>query len=249
MDRLTALPVTILPVPKRKLPSVVPISPGKGFTLTEMAVVLAIVTLLIGGMILPLSAQQDIRNVSETQKTLSDITDALYGFAATKTANDGKPYLPCPDTNTTPDGLENRNANGVCVDNDGTTPKQEGSLPWATLGMGRYDAWGNTLRYRVASSFSNSAAGFTLVSVGDLRVCDSSACTSILASGIPAVILSLGKNGAATPSDADELENKDGDSDFVQRPQAASASSFDDIVTWLPPSILIHRMISASKLP
>ena len=48
-----------------------------GFTLTELAVVLMIVALLIGGMLVPLSAQNDIRNVNETQKTLNDIRDAL----------------------------------------------------------------------------------------------------------------------------------------------------------------------------
>jgi prepilin-type N-terminal cleavage/methylation domain-containing protein len=222
-----------------------PTFPQRGFTLTEMAVVLAIITLLIGGMILPMSAQQDIRNVSETQKVLTDVADALYGFAASKAASDGKPYLPCPDTNN--DGAENRTGN--------TCTSAEGTLPWATLGLGRNDAWGNTLRYRVTPAFSNSSIGFTLVSPGDLRICDSSACTSVLASGVPAIIFSLGKNGAATPTDADELKHVRTEAtspadatptDFVQR---TPTGTFDDIVIWLPTSILINRMISAGRLP
>jgi len=206
----------------------------RGFTLTEMAVVLVIASLLIGGMLVPLSAQQDMRYVADTQKQLADISDALYGFAASKT----KPYLPCPDTNA--DGLEDRTGS-TC-----TGSVQEGGLPWATLGIGRQDAWGNPFRYRVAATFSDSSAGFNLSSSGDIRVCEDSACTSALATALPAVFLSSGKNGGATTTNADELENLDGDNDFVQR---SLHGSYDDLVVWLPTTILINRMISAGRLP
>ena len=209
----------------------------RGFTLTEMAVVLVIASLLIGGMIVPLSAQQDMRYVADTQKQFADISDALYGFAASKT----KPYLPCPDTNA--DGLEDRTGS-TC-----TGSVQEGGLPWATLGLGglgRQDAWGNPFRYRVAATFSDSSGGFTLSSLGDLRVCEASACSTPLATALPAVFLSSGKNGAATTTDADELENLDGDNDFVQR---SLNGSYDDLVVWLPTNILINRMISSGRLP
>ena len=42
----------------------------KGFTLTELAIVLVIVALLIGGMLVPLSTQRDIHNTSDTKSTL-----------------------------------------------------------------------------------------------------------------------------------------------------------------------------------
>ncbi len=210
-----------------------------GFSLTEMAVVLVIVALLIGGMILPMSAQQDIRNNSETETTLGNILEALYGFAASHAASDGKPYLPCPDTDS--DGAENRTGN-ACTN-------QSGTLPWADLGLGRQDAWGNTVRYAVTNVFSNNATGFALLSAGNLRICEQAACTTVLASTVPVVVLSLGKNGAATPTDTDQLENTDGDADFVHRTSDSAVTGYDDIVSWLPPSILIHRMISAGKLP
>lgn len=211
----------------------------RGFTLTEMAVVLVIVALLIGGMILPLSAQQDLRHNAETRRLLADVADALHGFAASHSASDGKPFLPCPDTDG--DGAENRSATpGPCTN-------QEGWLPWATLGLGRQDAWGNTLRYRVSAAFSNSATGFTLLTAGDLRVCASSACAAVLGSNLPVIVLSRGKNGAGTPSGADELENLDGDTDFVQ--QDAGAAGFDDLLVWLPPSLLTQRMVAAGRLP
>lgn len=211
----------------------------RGFTLTEMAVVLVIVALLIGGMILPLSAQQDMRYVAETQKQLADISEALYGYAASHAAGDGRPYLPCPDTDG--NGTENRTG-AVCTN-------QEGSLPWADLGLARQDVWGNTFRYRVAAVFSNSTTGFTLMSTGDLRVCTTATCAMTLGINLPAVILSPGKNGAGTTTDADELENLDGDTDFVQRNLSGNATGYDDLVVWLPPSLLLQRMVSAGRLP
>ncbi|MFZ2627403.1 MAG: prepilin-type N-terminal cleavage/methylation domain-containing protein [Rugosibacter sp.] len=210
----------------------------RGFTLIELAIVMFIVALLLGGMLLPLSAQQDIRSQGDTQKQLADINEALLGFAASHSAGDGKPYLPCPDTDN--DGKENRPGN--------TCTNQDGTLPWADLGLGRQDAWNNAFHYRVTAAFSNNATGFVLTSPGDMRVCDTAACTgAILATGIPVVILSRGKNGAATPTNVDEQENLDADTDFVQH--TAANGGFDDIVTWLSPNIIINRMISAGRLP
>jgi prepilin-type N-terminal cleavage/methylation domain-containing protein len=207
----------------------------RGFTLTEMAVVLVIVALLIGGMILPLAAQQELRNVAEAQKLLADVSEALYGYAASHKASDSKPYLPCPDTDG--DGRENRTGNACTL--------QEGTLPWADLGLGRRDAWSNPLRYRVTAVFSNNASGFTLLSNGDLRICENAACTTVIATAVPVVILSPGKNGGGTPANADELENTDLDSDFVQRTHVDGG--YDDVLAWLPASILLNRMISAGQ--
>ena len=52
-----------------------------GFTLIELAIVMFIVALLLGGMLLPLAAQQDVRNFGDTSKILADSRDALLGFA------------------------------------------------------------------------------------------------------------------------------------------------------------------------
>ncbi|MBI4988897.1 MAG: type II secretion system protein [Rhodocyclales bacterium] len=221
---------------------------ARGFTLTEMAVVLVIVALLIASLVIPLSAQQDIRARQETEKALADIREALLGYAASHAAGDGKPYLPCPDTDD--DGLENRTA-GAC-----TGGIQEGRLPWADLGLGRNDAWNNRFRYRVTAAFSNSTAGFTLASAGNLTVCADSACAATIAGNVPAVVLSHGANGAGAfnlsggtnpaPTDANELENTDSDDTLVSR---TSDAGFDDLVTWVPPTVLMNRMITTGKLP
>lgn len=207
-----------------------------GFTLIELAVVLFIITLLIGGMLIPLAAQIDVRDTSEAQKTLSEIRESLIGYAASHSAADGKPYLPCPDTDN--DGIENRVATpGACTN-------AEGQVPWVTLGLGRSDPWGNPYRYRVTPAFANSSSGFLLTTSGILRLCTDSTCGTGVATGIPAVILSKGKNGAGT--DANEVENSDADDDFVSRePDPA----YDDLIVWLSPNILFNRMIAAGRLP
>ena len=52
-----------------------------GFTLTELAVVMAIIALLIGGLLMPLAGQQETRNRQDTEKALAVIQESLIGFA------------------------------------------------------------------------------------------------------------------------------------------------------------------------
>lgn len=73
---------------------------SRGFTLIEVAVVLFIVTILLGSILIPLATQVEQRQISDTQKTLEEIREALIGFAVVNG------YLPCPDTDN--DGTENR---------------------------------------------------------------------------------------------------------------------------------------------
>ena len=110
---------------------------SRGFTLVELAIVLIILALLSGGLMMTLSSQVDQRSYRETQQQLQDIRDALLGYAASHPALDGKPYLPCPDTDG--DGIENRTGN-LCA-------SAGGQFPWVTVGFGNQDAWSNRFRY------------------------------------------------------------------------------------------------------
>lgn len=223
-----------------------------GFTLVELAIVLVIVGLLLGGMMISLSSQTDLRAAADERQQTADVLEALIGYAASRS---GKPYLPCPDTDN--DGVENRSGNACTA--------SEGGIPWVDLGIGRSDAWNNRLRYRVSPAFSNSA-GFILTSSGTLKVCTTQACASadVLGSTLPLVVTSHGKNGRGATndsgninqgpgaSDIDELENLDGDDNFVAHAptQAGSpAGEFDDVVVWLSPNVLFNRMIAAGRLP
>ena len=69
-----------------------PAQPGavRGFTLTELAVVMAIVAFLLGSLMYTLSAQVEQRNFEETRRRLELARELLLSFAITN----GR--LPCP---------------------------------------------------------------------------------------------------------------------------------------------------------
>lgn len=237
----------------------IPNSGVSGFSLIELAIAIFVITLLLGGLLVPLSTQVEQRKFSETQKVLDEIKEALMGYAL---ANG---YLPCPDKTTAAgvgtanDGQEDVNA-GTCV-------TQEGNLPWVTLGLTGYDSWGNRFRYRVDAQFSQRAPTFTLTTTSTtLRVCTTAACTSLLTTisdGPPAIVLSHGKNGYGAinsitgsanpaPTAVDELENTNGNATFVSHPTSTAGSGageFDDIVVWLSREVLLNRMVAAGRLP
>lgn len=235
---------------------------GKGFTLIELAVAIAIITLLLGSLLVPLQTQIEQRQISDTQKALDDFREALLGFAV---ANG---YLPCPDTDN--DGLENVNtATGLC--STISSGIAAGYLPWNTLGVTvNADAWGNRFRYLVNERFSRRSPDTNPISISTslgtyLQVCTTQACSSTLTTRGVAVVLSYGKNGwggqnmnSATgnlntaPTSNDELENTDSDRNVVSHTISAvgsGAGEFDDIVTWLSDYVLFNRMVAAGKLP
>lgn len=245
-----------------------------GFTLIEMAVVLLVVTLLLGGLLVPLSTQIQQRKVSETQQMLDDIKEALIGYAASHVDASNHPYLPCPDV--TNDGVEDRYTTGP---NAGKCNASRGNLPWVTLGTASADSWGNRFRYQAALDFANSNAGFTLGISGNIKIStrDSDKNPLSLATDIPALVMSFGPNGygamhennnaqAAPPAqNSDETTNTAplANPGYLSRTpsalQPAIACSdikpgqpfceFDDMITWLSPNILFNRMIAAGRLP
>lgn len=245
----------------------------RGFSLIEMAVVLLVIVLLLGGLLVPFTTQVEQRRIAETQKALEEVKEALVGYALSHSASATfRPYLPCPDATAQPvpgggtpnDGREDRNGSACAF--------AEGNLPWVDLGVANADAWGNRFHYRVEASFSDSAGGFDLAALGTLRVCedadpgaaDPSCAKGPLADELPAVALSYGKNGYGAvntlggynklPTSTDEIENAGGLSDHtfisdVPRPAGTPAGEFDDLVAWVSPNLLFNRMVAAGRLP
>lgn len=211
-------------------------TPNQGFTLVEMAVVITIVGLLLSGVLMTLSSQRDMKDYVETRNVLALAQESLYGYAATHVATDGRPYLPCPDTNA--DGAEDRTGSACTA--------LEGDLPVADLGLENRDNWNNRFKYRVMANYSDNATGFTLATTGAISVRQTGGGT-VVANNLPAVILSWGKNGATAPTaGTDEAENRDNDTEFVSREITAD---FDDLVVWISPHILANRMVQATRLP
>lgn len=247
-----------------------PTFPSKGFTLVELTIVMLIVALLLGSMLLPLSAQQDVRAYGDTQKIVAEARDALLGFAM---AND---RLPCPASSTS-NGVEDPVGGGTC------NHPHDGFFPAATVGLAPVDSqgylvdgWGSASanRVRYAISAANTSA-FTTASgmkttgmtalTPDLQICTTGvgmttpgtatatcAANTSLATDAVAVIYSLGKNAATAGSGTEETHNPNpqatiaADRAFVSAPQG---SSVDDQVVWLSKSTLFNRMVAAGRLP
>lgn len=219
----------------------------RGFTLIEMAVALVVFALLLGSILVPLSTQVEQRKISDTRKALEEIREALIGFAIIN----GR--LPCPDTDSDPAapgyGLEEAS----CA----TPPTAEGYLPWKTLGVAEFDAWGiqrtsaaspriGDWRYRIDRNF---AVPFTLSSgfgADALTVRNSAAVALTSTSERPiAIVVSAGPN---TTADGQNAEASFEASNGVYQSDVPSAT-FDDILIWISRPILFNRMVAAGKLP
>ena len=230
---------------------------AQGFSLVEMAVVLVIVGLMIGGLLTPLSMQMEQRRTGETQKAMEEAREALMGYAM----RNG--YLPCPAKSAS-NGIEDRSG-VVCTDG-----RREGLLPWATLGVQKLDGWGHPFHYSVTPGYANSQAMFTLQTRRDITIGTRDARGNLVSAteinDIPAVIVSHGKNGNGAVSDsgirsasgsttnADERINAaETGIAFVTRTPSdnpnAPGGEFDDLVLWVSPNILFNRMVSSGALP
>ncbi|MCW8875142.1 MAG: prepilin-type N-terminal cleavage/methylation domain-containing protein [Gammaproteobacteria bacterium] len=210
----------------------------RGFSLVELAVVLLIIGLMLGGLLMPLSTQMENDKREETQATLEAIREALIGYAVING------QLPCHDTNG-----DGQPGPGGC--NSSPNQRNVGGLPYGLLGVSPVDAWGRPWIYAVngeyASGFDLSTPG-NIGGNGDLQVWDGAGCggTRPLGEKLPAIVVSEGKTrfpGAL------EAENRSNSRCFVVAGYIQGATGFDDLLVWLAPGVLFNRMVAAGKLP
>ncbi|HYR06030.1 MAG TPA: prepilin-type N-terminal cleavage/methylation domain-containing protein [Gallionella sp.] len=123
-----------------------------------------------------------------------------------------------------------------------------------TYGYDNNTTYGCVSTHICTPPISPQYASFALCSCGGLNIL-SAATGSNIATNVPVVVVSHGTNGlgAYTTSGqqlpgaaGDEGENADNDNIFVSHD---FAPTFDDLVTWVSPSILFNRMVGAGKLP
>jgi prepilin-type N-terminal cleavage/methylation domain-containing protein len=222
----------------------------RGFSLVEMAIVLAIVALLMAGLLPTISAQIEQGRRTETRKLLEEIQQALIGYAIIHGT------LPCPTTQADPANASYGFADAAC-----TSPAAEGYLPWKTLGVAETDAWGipransgsnwiGYWRYRVEPAFASGVA-FALTTTSnstlDLQVRDNAG-TRLTNTGTTdtpiAIIFSTGPNLTADGQNAsyEQTTNATYQSDTPN-------STFDDMTVWISRPVLFNRMVAAGKLP
>ena len=216
-----------------------------GFSLLEMAVVLIILGLLLGGLLGPLSAQQKTKLQSKANQQLIEIENALLGFAS------AHGYLPCPASSASA-GLEARNGANNCTNEFGFPPAQTLGLQGVRDNNGRLlDPWLAPIRYSLSSVGGWEYAKNIQLngSAADYRVCAESACTNVKAQNVVAVVISLGEDGTTSTTSTDQLENTDGDSTFVSRTFSEGASNeFDDTVRWMSTNILVYQLVNAGRM-
>jgi prepilin-type N-terminal cleavage/methylation domain-containing protein len=243
-----------------------------GFTLIEMTMVLFILALLMTSFLDPLSSRVEQEERNNTQIQLDEIEEIVYGHVLQNN------HLPCPDCSDTTGGCAAATADDGVEDTVDSAGDEEscatlvGNLPWATLGVKGTDDWDNIFTYRITDAFTDrddpdDASGtgesdgtgcaasatqnvsFSLCSDGDITVNDLAVAGSTVASFLPAIVVSHGKNWASSTS-ADEAENTDGDAIFVDKEYSATVGAeFDDMLIWISPHILRTMTVKAGTLP
>ena len=228
-----------------------------GFTLVELAIVLVIIALLTSGLLMGITAQRASAENSDAQRQLENIREALLGYAM---AN-GR--LPCPALANVANTAINA---GVAPNPPCDNALQYGVVPWVTLGLPESDPWGRRFTYFASSKFTAALSGgaqasFTLATgvapdtAGLANIKDTAGSSANIASDLPAVVVSHGSKGAGAwlpdgnqvaGAANDELENANNNLTFVSR---TPGETFDDLVTWIVPSILKSKMVAVGRLP
>jgi prepilin-type N-terminal cleavage/methylation domain-containing protein len=225
----------------------------RGFSLIEIALVLVIVGIALGGIVSALGPQLENKKVSDTQKSLNEAREALMGWAIVN----GR--LPRPATSAV-NGVE---AAADCPNELACT----GFIPWTTLGVSKLDSWGKVIRYSVTPAFATTGTNITAATAPTKTVRTRNAgVLADLDTNVPAVLYSHGRFNFGTtdtggiivnsagPANADEITNNPvapPAQTFIQRPPSepgtpiGAGGEFDDIVIWVNRARLVNQLTSA----
>lgn len=245
-----------------------------GFTLVEVSVVLVIVALLLAGVMGAYRNQLEANRIRETRLALTDIRDAIFGF----TIGSGHLPCPAdPELagSAAGAGQEARDAESKCAFSEGVVPWATLGVRELDAWGGRFSyrvtgdfadldrlTIGDSATCAPASETADIPVSFAVCSAGDLIILNRDG-----ALGVPtsvAVIVSHGRNrvgswgpqggsrlaGATGP----ELENANQDPTFLSSPFAGAVETgsgvyYDDLVEWIPASLLVGKMAEARRLP
>lgn len=246
---------------------------ARGFTLMELAVSLCVIALVLGSVIVPLQTQIETRKVDETRRLLDLTHEMLLGYAA----GNGYFPCPADASSQGQEAPGSDHTTGNCANYHGYLPAALlGFRPTDAQGYS-VDAWGtgmNRLRYAVAhhtvSGIVNpftrvngmrSVAMASLAATPLFYICQSGDGVSAndcgtavtLASNAAVVVWSVGPNAASGGASVHEAQNPNpngGSADrvFVSRGvSTVSGHEFDDLVTWIPVTALLSRLVSAGQ--
>ncbi|WP_038125849.1 type II secretion system protein [Thiomicrospira pelophila] len=228
-----------------------------GFTLVEIAIVLAILGIVLGGLFAGTSALRETAKFKEDQQKLQDIKAALLSYVAVNH------YLPCPtntiDGNT---GLQSPPENRATT--DGSCDVTYGYLPYADLGTHAVNAYGVPFSYVVnqqanlttnTSNEAHSASYFGAANCninagsppcfykdtpptaadtgsGNFRITNGT--SQVLADNIPLLVISHGQNKCTNVNGYEQQNCSDSATTYFQAPQnREGTNAFDDVLIWL----------------
>jgi len=250
-----------------------------GFTIIEVAVALFLLALLFGSIFIPLESRVDMRKVTATELRLTQAREALIGYSIARghlpcPADESSAGQEPPGTDHATGacpvyyGFLPAAALGLHAPEGGGYALDEWSGPGSRI---RYAVSDQTVGPAVNTRAFTRVNGMRtagIAALGDpalslIHVCAgakgalAASCGSAqtVVSTTPAVIWSVGPNAMTGGASADEAQNPNPnggtrDRIFVMRPRSGTAGSeFDDIVTWVPMTQLIARMVAAGQLP
>ena len=248
-----------------------------GFTLVELLVVLVVLAVLVAGLSMPLATQVQLRRQEETRRLLDTAQEALLGFAAahgrlpcpaSESSRGSESFAPGGDA-----------TNGDCSHfHDGYLPAASLGLSGLDPEGFLRDAWmtpRNRIRYAVHGGGSavngvvnpltrthgmqsatlagmGAASHYLFICLDGTLVASSSCGTAAnqLTRRAAFVLVSPGANAASAPASPHEGRNLDGDGVFVWRePSDVPGHQYDDQLQWVAVHLVVHRLVSAGRLP
>ncbi len=223
---------------------------ARGFTLIEMAIVLVVIGLVVGGGITAVGPIIQGAKVSETRSRLDALEAALTLYAIQYSC------LPCPAANAGDGTAQFTGAASGC--GTGCTSVR-GVVPWQTLGLSRADGsdpFGTRISYEVTAALvvagSMNRSGTTYTPLGTVIV--TTAAAAPITSTAAYVLVSHGPNrhygylettgtlipavgGSTVEDDNQTTDNTYFQDDFKMDP---GATYFDDIVRWRSKQFIVQ---------
>jgi len=210
-----------------------------GFTLAEVALIIAIVGLFMGGLLIPLATQFENSKTQANLAILAQIKQALISYAVMNNR------LPCPAS------LQETGEEDCSLCPNLPNLCQLRGLPWAQLGVGRYDAWSEKydasqqlkypFQYQVDSAYVNNLTNLVNLPKSSLAIDDVARGT--IMPDLVAVVIYCGKDGECTsaPHPCDSSKTCYSKQDYL-------SGITDDQLIWLSRSILAEQLVIAGKI-
>lgn len=221
----------------------------KGFNLVELAIVLAVIALFMGGAINTYTRWFEKQQYEQAISDIEIIKKAIIGYAMTNG------YLPCPDISNAIDGNEARGVGGACEALGGNDPL----VPFNTLGLKQVDPWGVIYFYRAHSDYTDSNNLFELDNTNGLNIDDGNDIP--IANNVAFVVYSLGPDQGRRFT-IEQEENRDFSNQTFSKPLTflpysnnstpadnSDDTGYDDVFSWVSTNVLKYHLVEADQLP